>query len=199
MHARPHPDRARDRPPRVRAARRSRRSSTSTSTAAAAAGLLEVRLVHGRGRGVQRGIVQAALERHPRVVEFWDDPARTSARPSRGSLRSVTAGHKVSASAACACASRAGTGLKSHRLAGYGTCLSRRRGQPKRPSHSRPIDQAAESGSGRVGRVRSRTSGPRRRGAQAEQRPRQQTRAAGPAGAAQALVTANPIGGRRCR
>lgn len=41
--------------------------------AAAAAGLLEVRLVHGRGRGVQRGIVQAALERHPTVVEFWDD------------------------------------------------------------------------------------------------------------------------------
>ena len=41
--------------------------------AAAAAGLLEVRVVHGRGRGVQRGIVQAALERHPRVVEFWDD------------------------------------------------------------------------------------------------------------------------------
>jgi hypothetical protein len=23
---------------------------------------------------VQRGIVQAALERHPLVVEFWDDP-----------------------------------------------------------------------------------------------------------------------------
>ena len=41
--------------------------------AAAAAGLSEVRLVHGRGRGVQRGIVQAALDRHPRVVEFWDD------------------------------------------------------------------------------------------------------------------------------
>ena len=41
--------------------------------AAAAAGLTEVRVVHGRGRGVQRGIVQAALERHPRVVEFWDD------------------------------------------------------------------------------------------------------------------------------
>ena len=33
--------------------------------AAAEAGLREVRLVHGRGRGVQRGIVQAALERHP--------------------------------------------------------------------------------------------------------------------------------------
>jgi dsDNA-specific endonuclease/ATPase MutS2 len=42
-------------------------------TAAADAGLREVRLVHGRGRGVQRGIVQAALDRHPRVVEFWDD------------------------------------------------------------------------------------------------------------------------------
>ena len=43
--------------------------------AAAAAGLTEVRVVHGRGRGVQRGIVQAALERHPKVVAFWDDSA----------------------------------------------------------------------------------------------------------------------------
>jgi dsDNA-specific endonuclease/ATPase MutS2 len=43
--------------------------------AAAAAGLSEVRLIHGRGRGVQRGIVQAALDRHPRVVEFRDDTA----------------------------------------------------------------------------------------------------------------------------
>ena len=43
--------------------------------AAAEAGLTEVRLVHGRGRGVQRAAVQAALERHPRVLEFWDDPA----------------------------------------------------------------------------------------------------------------------------
>ena len=41
--------------------------------AAAGAGLREVRLIHGRGRGVQRGIVQAALDRHPRVLEFWDD------------------------------------------------------------------------------------------------------------------------------
>ncbi|HWF83953.1 MAG TPA: Smr/MutS family protein [Vicinamibacterales bacterium] len=41
--------------------------------AAVRAGLREVRLVHGRGRGVQRGIVQAALERHPLVIEFWDD------------------------------------------------------------------------------------------------------------------------------
>jgi DNA-nicking Smr family endonuclease len=37
-------------------------------------GLREVRLIHGRGRGVQRGIVQQALERHPLVVEFWDAP-----------------------------------------------------------------------------------------------------------------------------
>jgi dsDNA-specific endonuclease/ATPase MutS2 len=43
--------------------------------AAAAAGFAEVRLIHGRGRGVQRGIVQQALDRHARVVEFWDDPA----------------------------------------------------------------------------------------------------------------------------
>ena len=43
--------------------------------AAAARGLGEVRLVHGRGRGVQRAAVQAALEQHARVLEFWDDPA----------------------------------------------------------------------------------------------------------------------------
>lgn len=42
-------------------------------SAAAAAGLAEIRLVHGRGRGVQRAVVQAALDRHPRVLEFWDD------------------------------------------------------------------------------------------------------------------------------
>ena len=39
-----------------------------------AAGLREVRLIHGRGKGVQRGIVQQALERHPLVSEFWDAP-----------------------------------------------------------------------------------------------------------------------------
>ena len=38
------------------------------------AGLTEVRLIHGRGVGVQRGIVQQALERHPLVEEFWDAP-----------------------------------------------------------------------------------------------------------------------------
>jgi DNA-nicking Smr family endonuclease len=43
-------------------------------TAAHDAGLREVRLIHGRGKGIQRGIVQAALERHPLVVEFYDAP-----------------------------------------------------------------------------------------------------------------------------
>jgi len=43
--------------------------------AAAAAGFAEVRVVHGRGRGVQRGIVQSTLDRNPQVIEFWDDPA----------------------------------------------------------------------------------------------------------------------------
>ena len=40
--------------------------------AAHEAGLGEVRLIHGRGKGVQRGIVQHALEQHPLVVAFWD-------------------------------------------------------------------------------------------------------------------------------
>lgn len=44
-------------------------------SAAAHAGFTRVRLVHGRGHGVQRGITQAALERHACVVAFWDDPA----------------------------------------------------------------------------------------------------------------------------
>jgi DNA-nicking Smr family endonuclease len=42
--------------------------------AAHAAGFTEVRLIHGRGKGVQRGVVQRALERHALVVEFWDAP-----------------------------------------------------------------------------------------------------------------------------
>jgi DNA-nicking Smr family endonuclease len=42
-------------------------------TAAHDAGLVEVRLVHGRGRGVQRAIVQSVLDRLPLVAEFWDD------------------------------------------------------------------------------------------------------------------------------
>jgi DNA-nicking Smr family endonuclease len=38
-----------------------------------AAGLREVRLVHGRGIGVQRATVQRALERHALVERFSDD------------------------------------------------------------------------------------------------------------------------------
>jgi DNA-nicking Smr family endonuclease len=42
--------------------------------AAHEAGFREVRLIHGRGKGIQRGIVQNVLEKHPLVVEFWDAP-----------------------------------------------------------------------------------------------------------------------------
>ena len=40
--------------------------------AAVNAGFREVRLIHARGKGVQRGIVQATLDRHPLVERFWD-------------------------------------------------------------------------------------------------------------------------------
>ena len=46
--------------------------------AAAAKGLREVRLIHGRGAGVQRSIVRRALSRSPYVVSFSD------ATPDRG-------------------------------------------------------------------------------------------------------------------
>jgi len=42
--------------------------------AAHEAGFREVRIIHGRGKGIQRGIVQSALEKHPLVVEFYDPP-----------------------------------------------------------------------------------------------------------------------------
>ena len=42
--------------------------------AAHEAGLREVRLIHGRGKGIQRGIVQAALEKHELVTAFYDAP-----------------------------------------------------------------------------------------------------------------------------
>ncbi len=42
--------------------------------AAYQAGFREVRLIHGRGKGIQRGIVQSALEAHELVEEFWDAP-----------------------------------------------------------------------------------------------------------------------------
>ncbi len=42
--------------------------------AAAEAGLTDVRVVHGRGRGVQRAQVQRAIDGHADVEAFWDDP-----------------------------------------------------------------------------------------------------------------------------
>lgn len=42
--------------------------------AAHEAGLAEIRLIHGRGKGIQRGIVQSALEKHPLVERFDDAP-----------------------------------------------------------------------------------------------------------------------------
>jgi DNA-nicking Smr family endonuclease len=42
--------------------------------AAHEAGLREVRLIHGRGKGVQRGIVHSVLEKHPLVSSFCDAP-----------------------------------------------------------------------------------------------------------------------------
>lgn len=38
------------------------------------AGLKEVRIVHGRGTGVQRNIVRAILQKHPLVLSFQDAP-----------------------------------------------------------------------------------------------------------------------------
>jgi DNA-nicking Smr family endonuclease len=42
--------------------------------AAHEAGFTEVRLIHGRGKGVQRGIVQSVLEKDPLVESFSDAP-----------------------------------------------------------------------------------------------------------------------------
>jgi DNA-nicking Smr family endonuclease len=38
-----------------------------------AAGFRDIRVIHGRGTGVLRGLIQAALEAHPLVEAFWDD------------------------------------------------------------------------------------------------------------------------------
>jgi DNA-nicking Smr family endonuclease len=37
-------------------------------------GFREVRLIHGRGKGVQRAAVQRLLRDHPLVDRFWDAP-----------------------------------------------------------------------------------------------------------------------------
>ena len=43
--------------------------------AAQQAGFTEVRLIHGRGRGVQRARVQELLASHPLVASFRDAPS----------------------------------------------------------------------------------------------------------------------------
>ena len=43
--------------------------------AAVAAGFREVRVIHGRGRGVQRRRVRAVLAASPHVVRFGDAPS----------------------------------------------------------------------------------------------------------------------------
>jgi dsDNA-specific endonuclease/ATPase MutS2 len=43
--------------------------------AALAKGFTEVRLIHGRGKGVQRARIQALLAAHPNVESFRDAPA----------------------------------------------------------------------------------------------------------------------------
>ena len=41
---------------------------------AAARGFTEVRLIHGRGKGVQRAAVQSMLRGHPLALSFFDAP-----------------------------------------------------------------------------------------------------------------------------
>jgi DNA-nicking Smr family endonuclease len=37
--------------------------------------ILEVRLIHGKGAGIQRAIVRSLLNKHPAVISFKDAPA----------------------------------------------------------------------------------------------------------------------------
>jgi len=54
--------------------------------AAHEAGFIEVRLIHGRGRGVQRARVRQVLSTHPLVAWFRD------ATPERGGLGATVVG-----------------------------------------------------------------------------------------------------------
>ena len=42
--------------------------------AAREAGFTQVRLIHGRGKGVQRADIQRLLRDHPLVAQYWDAP-----------------------------------------------------------------------------------------------------------------------------
>jgi DNA-nicking Smr family endonuclease len=41
------------------------------------AGIYEVRVIHGRGKGIQRQIVRSLLEKHPKVHSFRDAPPQS--------------------------------------------------------------------------------------------------------------------------
>ncbi|HEX6175512.1 MAG TPA: Smr/MutS family protein [Candidatus Binatia bacterium] len=38
-------------------------------------GILELRLIHGKGAGVQRAIIRSLLDKHPAVISFKDAPS----------------------------------------------------------------------------------------------------------------------------
>jgi dsDNA-specific endonuclease/ATPase MutS2 len=44
---------------------------------AAIRGMRQVRIIHGRGTGVQRRMVRQALSRHPRVEAYGNAPAES--------------------------------------------------------------------------------------------------------------------------
>ena len=52
-------------------------------------GYREVRIIHGRGKGVQRAMVHSILKRHPQVIAFLDAPdlGATVVQLQRGSSR----------------------------------------------------------------------------------------------------------------
>lgn len=60
--------------------------------AARDAGISEVRVIHGRGKGVQRADIQRRLREHPLVERYWDAPeshlGATMVRLRHGDCRS---------------------------------------------------------------------------------------------------------------